>query len=72
MSGDEPKKLRNFVFIMNEKLTLTQKQALTQTLAPLQVRYVKMLEMNAAAIEDEVARQLDENPALEADRKSVV
>lgn len=69
MSGDEPKKLRNFVFIMNEKLTLTQKQALTQTLAPLQVRYVKMLEMNAAAIEDEVARQLDENPALEAEKE---
>lgn len=51
---------------MKESLSLTQKQALTQTLAPLQVRYVKMLEMNSAAIEEEVSRQLDENPALEA------
>lgn len=69
MSGDEPKKLRTFVFDMNEKLSLAQKQAMVQTLAPLQVRYVKMLEMNAAAIEDEVERQLDENPALEAEKE---
>lgn len=54
-----------FVVPMKEKQIMTQRQALTQTLAPLQVRYVKMLEMNAAAIEDEVNRQLDENPALE-------
>lgn len=51
---------------MKESLSLTHKQTLTQTLAPLQVRYVKMLEMNSAAIEEEVSRQLDENPALEA------
>ena len=50
---------------MNEKQTLSQRQATVQTLAPLQVQYVKMLEMNAAAIEDEVWRRVDENPALE-------
>lgn len=54
-----------FVVTMKEKQIMTQRQALTQTLAPLQVRYVKLLEMNSAAIEDEVKRQLDENPALE-------
>lgn len=50
---------------MNENLKLHQNQTLQQTLAPLQVQYVKMLEMNAAAIEDEVRRRVDENPALD-------
>lgn len=53
---------------MNQTQKLNQGQALQQTLAPLQVQYVRMLEMNAAAIEDEVRRRLDENPALAADR----
>lgn len=39
----------------------------TQTLTPLQVQYVRLLELNTPAIEDEVRRRLDENPALEAE-----
>lgn len=50
---------------MKEGLNITQNTALTQTLAPVQVQFVKLLEMNTAAIEDEVRRRLDENPALE-------
>ena len=51
---------------MNDRLEMQQSLGQTQTLAPLQVQYVKLLEMNTAAIEDEVQRRLDENPALEA------
>lgn len=50
---------------MKEGLEINQTQNLAQTLAPLQVQFVKLLEMNTAAIEDEVHRRLDENPALE-------
>lgn len=55
---------------MKDNLELSHQLTQTQTLAPLQLQYVKLLEMNTAAIEDEVARCLDENPALEvvADR----
>lgn len=45
-------------------LALTQQQRLQQTLAPLQVQYVRMLEMNVPELEEEVRRTLDENPAL--------
>ena len=50
---------------MNEslKLSLTQKQQ--QTLAPMQLQLVRMLEMSAPEVEEEVRRQVDENPALE-------
>lgn len=51
---------------MEESLKLTQKQQLRQTLSPVQVQYVRLLEMGTAEIEDEVRRELDENPALEA------
>lgn len=50
---------------MEEKLSLSQEQRLQQVLAPLQVQYVRVLEMNELEIEDEVKRTLDENPALE-------
>lgn len=50
---------------MKETLQTSQTLGQTQTLAPLQVQFVRMLEMNGAAIEDEVQRRLDENPALE-------
>jgi RNA polymerase sigma-54 factor len=50
---------------MKEGFELSQTQSQIQTLAPLQVQFVKLLEMNTAAIEDEVHRRLDENPALE-------
>lgn len=51
---------------MEESLRLSQKQQLRQTLSPVQVQYVRLLEMGTAEIEDEVKRELDENPALEA------
>ncbi len=47
------------------KLSLNQKQQ--QTLAPMQLQLVRMLEMNAPEIEEEVRKALDENPALEAE-----
>lgn len=50
---------------MKDNLELSHQLTQTQTLAPLQLQYVKLLEMNTAAIEDEVSRCLDENPALE-------
>lgn len=40
-------------------------QQLQQRLSPLQVRYVRMLEMNRAEAEEAVERELAENPALE-------
>lgn len=48
-----------------QRLHQTTEQVLSQTLSPQQVRYVKMLEMNDAQLEEEVQRALDENPALE-------
>lgn len=50
---------------MEEKLVLSTQQKLQQRLSPLQVQYVRMLEMNRAEIEDEVRHEIDENPALE-------
>lgn len=37
-----------------------------QTLTPMQIQYVRLLEMNGPEIEEEVREALDENPALEA------
>ncbi|MCM1293561.1 MAG: RNA polymerase factor sigma-54 [Bacteroides sp.] len=51
---------------MDERLNLSLTQKQQQTLAPMQLQFVRMLEMNSAEIEDEVARALDDNPALEA------
>lgn len=50
---------------MKERLQINSELRQQQTLTPMQVQYVRLLEMNAAAIEDEVQRRLDENPALE-------
>lgn len=47
-----------------QQLTTELKQ--TQRLTPLQVQFVRMLEMTAPEVEDEVQRALDEMPALEA------
>lgn len=41
-------------------------QRLQQRLTPLQVQFVRMLEMSDAEMQDEVARALEEMPALEA------
>lgn len=43
-----------------------QSQQLTQRLSPRQVQYARLLEMTAPEVEEEVLRQLDDNPALEA------
>ena len=50
---------------MEESLQLSTEQRLQQRLTPLQVQFVKMLEMTGPEVEDEVQRVLDENPALE-------
>lgn len=50
----------------NQRIQLTQRQQLGQTLAPLQVQFFRLLELNEAALEQEVDRQLNDNPALEA------
>ena len=49
---------------MRQQLGTELKQ--TQRLTPLQVQFVRMLEMTGPEVEDEVQRALDEMPALEA------
>lgn len=49
---------------MKQHLSTELKQ--TQRLTPLQVQFVRMLEMTGPEMEDEVQRALDEMPALEA------
>lgn len=51
---------------MKESLKQTQQQRLRQTLSPVQVQFVRTLEMTGPEIEEEVRRELDDNPALEA------
>ncbi len=58
---------------MDDSLRLSLSQRQQQTLAPMQLQFVRLLEMNGAEAEEEVRRALDENPALEAaepDRES--
>lgn len=50
---------------MAEILKQTIEQKLQQRLAPLQVQFVRLLEMNGPEVEEEVRREVDENPALE-------
>lgn len=49
----------------SESLRLNQALRQQQTLAPVQLQYVKMLEMNGPEVEEEIRRAIDENPALE-------
>lgn len=51
---------------MDKGFQLSQEQKLQQRLAPLQVRYVRMLEMSGPEFEEEVRNAVDEMPALEA------
>ena len=51
---------------MSSSQTLTTEMRQQQRLTPLQVQFVRMLEMTGPEIEDEVQRALDEMPALEA------
>ena len=41
-------------------------QRITQRLTQQQLRFVKMLEMSAPELDDEVQREMEANPALEA------
>lgn len=50
---------------MEEKLKLNLQQRQVQTLTPLQMQLVKVLEMNGPEVEEYVREVLDENPALE-------
>lgn len=50
---------------MKESLSQEIFQRLQQKLSPMQVQFVRTLEMSAAEIEDEVRKAVDENPALE-------
>ena len=50
---------------MAGKQTLAQEQKLTQRLSPLQLLLVPLLQMNRGEIEEEVRREMDDNPALE-------
>ncbi len=50
---------------MEESLRLSTEQKLQQRLTPLQVQFVRMLEMTGPEVEEEVRKALDENPALE-------
>jgi len=50
---------------MKESLSQQLSQKLQQKLSPMQVQFVRVLEMNGAEIEDEVRRAVDDNPALE-------
>ncbi|MCM1163911.1 MAG: RNA polymerase factor sigma-54 [Muribaculaceae bacterium] len=56
---------------MKENLVQTLSQQLQQRLSPLQMRLVRMLEMSAPEMEEEVRRELDDNPALESEDESV-
>lgn len=50
---------------MRESLNISQNQQTVQRLSPRQVQFVRLLEMTAPEVEEEVRRQLDDNPALE-------
>lgn len=50
---------------MKEALTTSLSLSQLQTLSPLQMQFVHVLEMTGPELEDEVRRVLDENPALE-------
>ncbi len=45
---------------------IAMEQRLTQRLTQQQLRFVKMLEMNAPELDEEVEREMEANPALEA------
>lgn len=49
----------------SQSLKQVNELGLQQVLSPLQVQYARMLEMTGPEIEEEVARVLDENPAVE-------
>lgn len=52
---------------MKESLQQTSELTQQQTLSPLQLQFSRALEMTGPEFEEEVRRELDENPALEVD-----
>lgn len=50
---------------MKEALRLSLTQKMQQRLSPQQMRFVRMLEMTGPEVEEEVRREIDDNPALE-------
>lgn len=50
---------------MDSRLNLELKQRQQQTLTPMQMQFVRVLEMNGPEVEDAVREAIDENPALE-------
>lgn len=54
-----------------QNLRAVQEQRLQQKLSPQQLEYARMLEMTGPEMEEEVRRQLDDNPALEAEPDTV-
>lgn len=52
---------------MSNSLRLNQEQKLSQRLSPMQIRFVKLLEMNSPEADEMVRREIDDNPALEVD-----
>ncbi len=51
----------------DQGLHLGIEQRLQQGLSPMQLRYGRLLEMSGPELDDEVQRELDDNPALEPD-----
>ncbi len=49
---------------MADSQNLTQEQTLALRLTPQQLRYVRLLEMNASELDEAVERELEANPAL--------
>lgn len=50
---------------MRDNQQLNQEQSLQLRLTPQQLRYVRLLEMNAAELDEAVEREMEANPALE-------
>lgn len=50
---------------MKQGLDIEQSLQTVQRLSPRQVQFVRLLEMTGPEVEDEVRRQIDDNPALE-------
>lgn len=57
---------------MSQNTELQQQNTIRQHLSPQQVRFVRLLEMTGPEIEEEIRREIDENPALEADTNDFV
>lgn len=55
---------------MKNGTNITQEQRLSLRLSQSQLRYVRLLEMSAPEVDNAVAKELDENPALDKEENS--